>query len=542
MEHDDGALMDSPSFNLVDEPWIPVLVGGRPHTLSLFDALSRAHEVDSLATANPLETVGALRQVLLPAYLDACGIPDSEGEWMQRWRAGRLPAGTIKEYLNDNRHRLDLFGRRPFGQVPGLRTGKDEDKPVSLLIAATATGNNVPLFTPRTEANPPTLTPAQAARALLATQCWDTAAIKSGAADDPQAKGGKTTGNPTGPCGALGVTVPIGRNLAETLVLNSPVVRQPPPNDVPQWRRERAMTGAWEVRGATGLLDLLTWQSRRVRLIPEPTSTGEVVVRRVVLTAGDRLQPIPRDVEPHTAWRQVDKPRPGQASVVPVRHSAGQDAWRGLAPMLATIVREGASYSSSILLTQMADLGIDDVPLQVLTVGVAYGNQSAVVEDVIADLIPLPLTALRPGSDIRLFVETLVEQAEGLRRAGNRLDDDLRRASAGSPVPWDKGLRLGDALMHDINRPVRRLLAGLQRAPDRCAEAEDAWRAAALQMALRAAEPALAAVPPTAFLGRTEKPKNQVQKSKKQPEKAHRASTAMKWYESSVRKILAIEP
>ncbi|MEV5767956.1 type I-E CRISPR-associated protein Cse1/CasA [Micromonospora sp. NPDC052213] len=515
----------------MDEAWVPVVERGCPRLLPLMDALTRAHEIDGLATANPLETVAVLRQVLLPVYLDACGIPDSEGEWKRRWSVGHLPAERIKEYLGEQRDRFDLFGSRPFGQVAGLRTAKDEDKPVSLLIAATATGNNVPLFTPRTEANPPALTPAEAVRAMLATQCWDTAAIKSGAADDPQAKGGKTTGNPTGPCGALGVTVPIGRTLAETLLLNSPIVRQPPPDDRPQWRRERALTGAWEVRGAVGLLDLLTWQSRRVRLIPERAADGGVVVRRVVLTAGDRLQPLPQDVEPHTAWRRVDKPRVGQAPVTPVRHVAGRDAWRGLAPMLATVPQESPAFTSSKLLAQLADLGVDDLPVQVFTVGVAYGNQSAVVEDVIADSIPLPLAALVPG-EVRQVIETVVDQAEQLRRAGNRLDDDLRRGSGGDPVPWDKGLKLGDALMHDLNPVVRRLLAGLQREPDRYDNAEDAWRRIAQSVALAVAEPALAAVAPTAFLGRVDD----------KQKKTYRASLAEDWYRESVRKILGIEP
>ncbi|MEH0933999.1 type I-E CRISPR-associated protein Cse1/CasA [Micromonospora psammae] len=530
--------MEKFSFNLVDEPWIPVVENGRPRLMSLLDALSRAHEVDGLATANPLETIAVLRQVLLPAYLDACRIPDSEGEWKRRWREGRLPDEEIKGYLHHHRDRFDLFGARPFGQAAGLRTGKDEDKPVSLLIASIATGNNVPLFTSRTEAAPPALTPAEAARAMLATQCWDTAAIKSGAADDPQVKGGKTTGNPIGPCGALGVTVPIGRNLAETLILNSPIVRQPLPEDVPQWRRGQPVTGVWQQKGALGLLDLLTWQSRRVRLIPERDAGGRVVVRRVVLTAGDRLQPLPQDVEPHTAWRQVDKPRAGQAPVMPVRHRIGQDAWRGLASTLATIPEEKPVYTSPKLIIQLAGLDIE-LPLQVLVVGVEYGNQSAVVEDVIIDIIPLPLAALRPG-EVRQVVESVIRQAEELRRAGNQLDDNLRRASGGSPIPWDKGLRVGDALMHDLDPVVRRLLAGLQQQPDRCGDGEDAWRTVARALALKAAEPALAAVPPTAFLGREEGRGGDGRKDNK-PKKFYRASVAARWYSSAVDKILGIE-
>ncbi|MGC5664494.1 type I-E CRISPR-associated protein Cse1/CasA [Micromonospora sp. WMMD723] len=528
--------METHSFNLLDQEWVPVVEGGHPRCLSLMDVLVRAHEIDGLSTSNPLETVAVLRQVLLPVLLDACGIPNSEAEWEHRWEVGQVDLSRLKPYLDEHRVRFDLFGDRPFGQAAGLRTAKDEDKPISLLVAATATGNNVPLFTSRNEANPPSMTPAEAARAMLAVQCWDTAAIKSGAADDPQVKGGKTTGNPTGPCGGLGIVVPIGRNLFETLLLNSPIVRQPPREDRPQWRRELAMTGAWETRSALGLLDLLTWQSRRIRLIPERDAGGGTVVRRVVLTAGDRLQLIPRDVEPHTAWRRVDKPRAGQASHMPMRHAPGRDAWRGLTPMLATVPGTEPAYSSSILLTQLGDVEVADLPLQVLTVGVAYGNQSAVVEDILADMIPLPLAALG-ASEVRHLVEAVVEQAEELRRAGNRLDDDLRRAAGGDPVPWDKGLRPGDALMHELNRVVRRLLAGLQREPERREEAEDAWRRSAYVLALKAAEPALAAVPPTAFLGREEDDK-QARKQKK----TYRASLAEAWYEGAVRKILGVEP
>jgi len=123
-------------------------------------------------------------------------------------QSGRRDA---RAYLDRHAERFDLFHPDfPFAQVAGLHTVKDETKPVSLLLPAVATGNNVPLFSARTEADPPALTPAEAARALLAAQCWDTAAIKSGAAGDPQVKYGKTTGNPTGPLGQLGVVVPWG--------------------------------------------------------------------------------------------------------------------------------------------------------------------------------------------------------------------------------------------------------------------------------------------------------------------------------------------
>lgn len=527
------------SFDLTREPWVPVIVAGARELMSLRDLFGRAHEVDGLALDNPLEAAAVLRQVLLAVYLDALGAPRRPSEWADRWEARAVDASGVNSYLDRHAHRFDLFHpETPFAQVGGLRTAKDETKPVSLLVPSIATGNNVPLFTARTEAMPPALTPAEAVRAVLATHCWDTAAIKSGAADDEQAKAGKTTGNPTGPLGSLGVVFPLGRTLAETLLLNTRVLRQGlRPTDRPQWCAGSA-SGAWEPRPALGLLDLLTWQSRRIRLIPDLDEHGQLVVRRVVLAAGDRLDPIPHEVEPHTAWRTVDKRAAGQPPVRPVRHVAGRAAWRGLEPLLATRPDfDTGKFTSAAVLIQLNDLRQGgyvpaDLPLRVLTVGVEYGNQSAVVENVMSDLTPLPVTALDPGSPVRQLLDTVVKQADDLRIAANRLGDDLRLAVGAEKLPWDRGQRLGDLLVHRFTPVVHRMLAGLQRQPDRVQEAEEAWRVTARRLALETAEPVLAAAPPGAFLGR------EVKEQKREKTTVYRLSVAERWFKQSVNNIL----
>src|SRR5205814_2537703 len=104
----------------------------------------------------------------------------------------------------------------------------------------------------------------------------------------------------------------------------------------------------------------------------------------------DRLTDILQE-EPHTAWKYLAK----AGHQVPVRHVAGRAAWRGLEPLLA--VGDGPGpVTSTDRLRQIGHLRVEgylpeDLPLQVLTVGVEYGTQSAAVEDVIADHIPLPI-------------------------------------------------------------------------------------------------------------------------------------------------------
>ncbi|MBL7498290.1 type I-E CRISPR-associated protein Cse1/CasA [Frankia sp. CNm7] len=498
-------------FDLRVAPWVALVREGRRVEVGVREAVVDAHTFDGLALDDPLEAVAVFRQVLLPVVLDALGAPRGLDEWSALWNAGRFNENQINEYLDSREGLFDLFdAERPFAQVAGLRTAKDETKPVSLLIPRLASGNNVPLFSARTEDAPPALAPAAAARALLAAHCWDTAAIKSGAVGDPRMSAGKTTGNPTGPLGQLGVVLPVGASLFHTLVLNLPIMPLGPrPRDRPQWRTADPASSRWSEREALGLLDLLTWQSRRIRLVPEPDSTtvGRVVVRQVVLSAGDRLTGSVQDLERHTAWRQTEKPRADEPPSRPVRHQPGRAAWRGLEALLATAGPTSARVTAPMALTQLAGLQArgrlpEDLPLRVLTVGVRYGNQSAVIEDVMVDEIPLPVVALVADSAVRETVLTVAEQAERLRVAANRLGDDLRAAGGGDKVPWDKSQRLGDVLVYALTPAVRRLLAGLARHPEDTERAEDAWAVVARRLAWEVAEPALSGAGPGTFLGR----------------------------------------
>jgi CRISPR system Cascade subunit CasA len=525
-----------PSFDLIDQPWIPVTDGGRSRLVSLADALAHAHEIDGLALDDPLQAVAVFRQVLLPVVLDALGAPTDSDEWAERWRAGVLDAARIGDYLEENRPHFDLFDPdRPFAQVASLEPLSGNYSPTSLLLPSVAAQNNVPLFSAFTDSDAPALTPAEAARALLSTHCWDTAGIKSGAVGDSKAKQGKAMGNPTGPLGRLGVVIPLGRTLAESLVLNEPILPQGlRPADRPQWRAE-PITAEWQQRPAVGLLDLLTWQARRIRLIAEDGAAG-LTVRHVVVAAGDRLQLIPESDELHTAWKQLDKPAAGQAPRQPILHQPGRAAWQGLTALLATQENPSAKVSSSVLLSQLGNLQADGIvpeqlPLQVLAVGVAYGNQSAIIEDTMTDLIPLPVVALASATPLRDLLSEIVLQSEQLRLAANRLGDDLRLASGGAKIPWDHGQHLGDVLVHALDSIVRRLLAGLQREPERLQEARLAWRSVARSLALEVAEPALVAVPPTSFVGREVRPGIY-----------YRQSTAERSYRAALHRVLGPPP
>ncbi|GAA4838736.1 hypothetical protein GCM10023235_12490 [Kitasatospora terrestris] len=457
-----------------------------------------------------------LRQVLLPIVADATGAPGTlrdKGERLARAEGfTATERDELEKYFAEHRAKFDLLDpAAPFGQVAGLRTAKDETKGSAALVATAASGNNVPLFASRTDADPLDLTPAQAAHWLVHTHCWDTAAIKTGMVGDPQVKAGKTTGNPTGPLGQLGVIIPTGRTLYETLMLNLPLT---PPGTlgVPQWTRAPHGAG-WQARAAEGLLDLWTWQARRIRLIPHEDRDGQLRVARVVIGAGDRLTPTP-ETEPHTTWTfTAPKKSPsGRPERRPRRHAQGKAAWRGLDALLAPARQDtDGVFETSILLDQVSALREAgqlpaDYPLQVETFGLVYGTQSSVIEDVIHDAIPLPLLALQQDSEAHELLLDVAEQAERLATAVNNLSADLRRAAGADPIPWDKGQRPGQLLLHTLDPPVRRLLAGVRDTgtdEDILHRGRLAWEQTAARHAWDAATALLLSAPADTFGGRT---------------------------------------
>ncbi|MBB5070471.1 CRISPR system Cascade subunit CasA [Saccharopolyspora gloriosae] len=498
-------------FNLIDEPWIPVRTKaeGRLVKVGIAEALLRAEAFSDLVGDVPTQVPALLRQVLLPVVADALGLPATFEDWGRRFAAHAFTSAeqkVLREYFAAHRDRFEVFDQeRPFGQVAGLRTAKDETKSTALMVATAASGNNVPLFSSRTDADVYPLAVDEAVRWLLHVQCWDTAAIKSGAVGDSKVKAGKTTGNPTGPLGQLGVLVPMGVSLYDTLLLNT-LIWSGPRAGKPQWRAENAASPEWDTRPAEGLLDLWTWQSRRVRLIPEETGGG-VWVTRVVLSAGDRLLELP-DYEPHTAWKPVTDKKAAAGARRPRRLASGRAIWRGMQALLE--VEHADREHTSELLTKLSGLRgegeIDeDYPLRLEAFGAVYGTQSAVVEDLLHDAIPLPISALDRDGDVFDLVVEATEQAEQLEKAINGLSQELRRALRADPIPWDKGNRPGSLVLHALDPLVRRMLAGVQASggdQDVVWRGQLAWELKAWEATRRIADHVVAAAGPGTFGGR----------------------------------------
>ena len=450
--------MKNPEYNLLDEPWIPVrLVDGTITDVGLLELLRRTTDIADLACELPTQSIAIQRLILAIAYRVAT--PRDARDWARQWDDG-APTEQMIEYLEQWRDRFYLFGGRdPFMQVADLRTAKDAVSGLEKLIADVPNGEQ--FFTTRHGRALACIPASEAARWLVHTQAYDPSGIRSGAVGDSQVKGGK--GYPIGPawCGHLGLVWLKGRDLDETLVLNL----------VPASTAElRGVDGStdwgacsWEdpepetsVRGDYSLLDpvgtpkelsiprLLTWHSRRIRLVGD--SSG---VTGVVLAQGDKLAPQEmRLYEPQSLWRySTPQSKKFKTDVyMPRKFEAGRALWRNLPGTLPTVTtvqgvdkqpkREFLPSATLSFHYQLDNASIETAypkVMRIQAVGVTYGPQESTFEDIYSDELTLSVAVMRvEREDLSAEIDRQVRLTEEVARDVGTLAANLARAAGES--------------------------------------------------------------------------------------------------------------
>ena len=450
--------MKNPEFNLLDEPWIPVrLLDGTIADVGLLELLRRTTDIADLACELPTQSIAIQRLVLAVAYRVAT--PRDPRDWVRQWEDG-APTEQMIEYLERWRDRFYLFGDRyPFMQVADLRTAKNSVSGLEKLIADVPNGEQ--FFTTRHGRALACIPPSEAARWLVHAQAYDPSGIRSGAVGDSQVKGGK--GYPIGPswCGHLGLVWLKGKDLDETLVLNLI------PADAAGLRGVDSSTewGAcsWEAsepetsaRGDYSLLDpagtprelsiprLLTWHSRRIRLVGD--SSG---VTGVVLAQGDKLAPQEmRLYEPQSLWKySTPQSKKFKTDVyMPRKFKTGRALWRNLPGTLPTVTTvQGVDKQTKQEFLPSATLSfhyqLDNASIQtsypkvmrIQAVGVTYGPKEATFEDIYSDELTLSVAVMRvEREDLSAEIDRQVRLTEEVARDVGTLAANLARAAGES--------------------------------------------------------------------------------------------------------------
>ena len=441
------------SFDLTAQPWLPVVrMDGVTQELSLREVFAQASEIRRV-TGELGSTEFALLRLLLAIAHDALQGPVDLEQW-EEFSADPDVFTPVAAYFDKHRERFDLLHPlTPFYQVPGLRTARGEVSGLNKIVADVPAG--APFFTSRLP-GVEQLSFAEAARWLVHTQAFDTSGIKTGVEGDPEAKGGKRYPQGVGWAGTLGAVYAEGANLRETLLLNLIAVEEAPilnfparrgELDLPAWRREAQHPGTTPAHEPVGLRDLYTWQSRRVLLHYDTAGVSGCVV-----TYGDELAPRNKQhLEPMTGWRRSEaQERKLRASPVylPREFSPARAAWRGIAGLIAGHDRvptsqkqEAARYLRPAVIGWLSRLVTQaELParslLRLRTVGVVYGTQQSVIDEVVDDTVAMAAVLLN-DNDLR-YQRTAIDAVNDAEQAVRALGDlaaNLARAAGAEPEP-----------------------------------------------------------------------------------------------------------
>jgi CRISPR type I-E/ECOLI-associated protein CasA/Cse1 len=307
-----------PSYSLIDEPWLPVrLASGEVRSISLLEAFERSDDIVALAETAPPSLVAQYRLLLAITHR---ALTTQHGRWKEadraRWYEEGLPLAAIRAYLEEWRERFWLFhAEYPFMQAAVLDSSdktRDKQKPWTQISLASTSGNAPVVFDHAYDTQPEEITPAQAVNTLLGFLQFTPGGLVKVFRDSDKA-------------GALANTaaaIPVGKNLAQTLVLCLHDAENKEVADRPSW--ERAPLTESQLSGgpvfATGPNDRYTRQSRAVLLLREDNGN----IRWLRFGAGLALGDGENQPDPMASYRA------GSNGLVRISFSEGRAAWRDL--------------------------------------------------------------------------------------------------------------------------------------------------------------------------------------------------------------------
>jgi len=465
-------------FNLLEKPWIPCLLSdGRLCEVGIKEALLDAGEYSELRDPSPLATA-AVHRLLLAVLHRALGGPKDLKKWMSFWKARCFPTKQISAYLGKWQSRFDLFDDEyPFYQIG--RFELDDTRPVTQLAQEFAGGNNPTLFDHTCELAADSWSPAVCARWLVANQ-----AFALGFGRGPTSKMFGPHGSFLDAPLARGAMVILrGGTLFETLMLNLLVYNEQSPfegaggivKDIPAWERDKPVKKPGP-RPVLGWIDLLTWQSRCIRLIHDD---GQV--RHMYYAQGEQVNKASRPNDP--MWFYVLS-EDGEENAVGLR--AERSLWRSSDSLFALSTdtskgreRRPRAFSQAHRLHDEFEVlsGKDRWKCSLLGLATAPRKAASVVLWAHEEL-PVPVRLLRDDQAVKALSDGLrsSEDAGGaLRWALTRLGGELLAfdpansgRSARKEAAQEKAASLQGLPYYwaELELPFKKFLVGLGEAPD----------------------------------------------------------------------------
>lgn len=379
------------SYDLTSQPWVPCkTLDGQYVELGLHDVLTRAHELQGIQGDTPPVTVSLHR--LLIAVLHRIFGPKNLKAWEKLWIAKKWDEKAISAYFASVQDHFDLFHEKhPFYQCDDPRV---KPKSIINLVPHFASGNNATLFDHKLESEAVSLSPAEAARFLLAMQAFGLAGLS-----------GLPKENFTdGPLARYSTFLIQGSTVFETLCLNLIRYDMDEGLPFPKTNAKYADSPAWESEDAykpirdipLGYLDYLTWQSRKLLLLPQLDANGEVEVSRIKVAPG-LISSAEHDLRDPMQHYRADEKR-GWLSY---RFREGKSLWRDSSALLS-VNHLDAEHAARPPLTfewaaRLVGEGVLDASQTLQIVAMGMASNQAKIDFYKQEIMPLPLEYL--GSD-----------------------------------------------------------------------------------------------------------------------------------------------
>lgn len=388
---------ESLNYNLVDEQWIPCLrIDGKTDYLSIREVLDRSKEIVEITEQSPL-VVASLHRFLLAVLERSLNIVRSN-DLKRIWLEGNWDRRRVEAYLDHWHDRFNLFDtQRPFYQSPGFREGKPVT--ISKLFNEMSAGNNTVLFDHRFDNVERRIGAAEVARGLVAAQAFALGGGKSATINLVHA-----------PLVGKAMVMLRGRSLFETLSMNllpmgsfSPVSLTGEASaeqlniDRPIWESDK-VDEPGSTRPITGYLDLLTWQTRAINLLPSKDGSmtfGSMFMAQGTVWKNDVL------FDPMVAYYQSK-----DYGWRPVGVDMDKEPWRSLAALVHTTPEKKEPMNLRSAGSLLRDRAISLEALYHLEVFGMCSDQAKIHQWKHAR-IPFPLSYLKDGILVDYLVDTI---------------------------------------------------------------------------------------------------------------------------------------
>ncbi len=341
-------------FNLLDEPWISVIVDEKGHNklVSITDVFKHASEYKALAGDMKTQDFALLR-ILLAVLHTVFSRYDIQGNsrefdsgeddeyyfnketvniWREVWNSKKFPDAVFKYleqwhdrfYLFDDKYpflqvlKQDIDSKKLGGKSPSEISGKNINRLIS------ESNNKIAVFSPKdnVDNNKSSLTEAQLARWIITLQSYVGLADKTmfGTEKYKASKGWLFD---------LGGIYIEGENLFETLMLNCVLVGE-------MQSPEKKQKPCWEYSGAENIENsfyetfidnisqLYTRWSRAIYINPDISIDKPISVSIVKLPDINHKDAF---IEPMTVW-QYNKERENKDKYTPRKHKVEESMWR----------------------------------------------------------------------------------------------------------------------------------------------------------------------------------------------------------------------